>query len=464
MIESRCRAALFLLLVQMTRAASDRDYHYTGDHNSNTDYNMIPSHHVNPYDVMLESGHFLRQDSLEDIIDNFDPNSYQDLLDLPFALEGSGTQELFETSLEPSDSTLSQRSIQRYMCHAAPSSSRALPETVFDEESEEYMHLLESSTQQLEPYESITGLTYPTLKGRPIRPSFPVRGWQTDLRQEDVKRIYDRLSSTWSSHLPPATIAYQAQCASTYLQRYPEIVTGLVAGDENIWKAFIKRMKIRPMVERFRYTTDRSTMTHMVDLAWLAKPMLYSKKESILNRLSHHWNDAPRKLVNSRLAHYTENFGAITSPEPLLSNDHEAFVAAANAIFCETQPKSKRHVGASRHDILHQNQDSAGVEAGNQYVPRKLKYHRLNAGRFTSGQDWMKDKSPGEIAKIHDAIGSNIVDTVSTPTLHNIFIAANKYLEGHKDVIEKIEEGDQHAAWKVARLCVKRISQLRRPR
>lgn len=404
---------------------------------------------------------FSRQDTMDRIIDQFEPDQYADLLDLSFndlynnQLYNNQNEEM--APMEPwsypdedvlvEDPAMSPNDTQEWMQLLDLSDSST--STAFNDV--DYHH------EEAERTERHQDRILPFLK-RPVRPgTFPHRKWITQLRKEDVDRIYARLSSTWSDELPIETITYQAKYASNFLQKHPEIVQGLLEGDELVWRTFIHRMEIRPTKKRGQYTSDRSTLTHMVTVLWLAEPMSFDKKEFIIERLSNHWNGASRTLVNGRLDNYTALYGAITSPEPLLYGDNDTFTAAANAIFCEGETKATRHPGAGSDDVLHQGASSSTPTV------RKSRFLKLDAARFTSGHEWMQNKSPDEISKIHDAIRAHLVDRISRPTIQNVWLHANDYLELHKYLVERIEQEEDYASWSVAVNCVKRLSQLKDP-
>lgn len=304
---------------------------------------------------------------------------------------------------------------------------------------------------------------YPTCR-RLIEPGFPNRGRQADYLKEDVDRIYARLSDTWPRHFSPEIISYQARYASRFLRKHPDFIQALIDNDDMTWDIFIRTMEIKPKLKKNKYTGNRKGPNHKVDLTWLAEPMVHFQKERIIERLSEYWNGADRKLVNARLLRYAGMFGAITSPGPLLEDDEEVFEKAANTIFCENDGKSQRHSKMDKKDSLHQgHQTIVGEGSSSHTITRKSRFMRLDAARFTSGQEWMKSRTPSEIAAVHDAIRAHLIDKLSKPTLHSIFIKANEMLEGNERLLDRIEAKEEYAAWYVASNCVKRQSQLKVP-
>lgn len=407
------------------------------------------------------------QDTFDDILDLFDPTQYTDFLNLDFynndQEEGIGTN----TDAEPMIVPFSQ---DQYIPHqTAPMSPT---------NTEDWKNLLDLSDSPTELSDTDATNRDSTERGietgtrhqrRLSRYGFPSGKWQISLLSEQVRQMYDRLASTWPDNLPIEMKARRAIYANVFLNKHPEVVQGLVANDEEVWKTFLERMKITPTklqsaLRSAHRKVDRKD--HLVNLNWLDQPILYSEKEAIQDRLSIHWNGVPRRRVNARLDSYTSTFGAITSPEVLLRGNEEDFIAAANAIDCEGENKFKRHAGASKYDILHQgsasNDHISLLEAeGTSYVPRKSKHLRFDVPRFKSGQSWMKNKTPGEIESVHAAIRAHLVDKISRGTLQKFYLQVNEYLESNRGLLERIEAGERYAAWYVAGHCVKRSGQMR---
>lgn len=287
--------------------------------------------------------------------------------------------------------------------------------------------------------------------------------------RKDIQLIYKRLSDTWPSNFPIEVKASQARFASSYIQRHPDLIKGLVEENEDTWHYFIEKVRSTSGLQRGRYGPNPSQTDKLIEASWLASPILNTKKEFILQRLSTHWKNANRTLVQSRLNKYAGIFGLLTSVEPLLSEENKIFIKAADAIYCPSAPKGERHVGAGEIDLLHQMSSTIDVASSTEgtraetNVRRKPKFSRLQSSRLTSGQEWMTGKTPEEILRIHESIRSHLVDKVSNATVNKFYVGVNKFLQMHQGYIKQIEDGEDQAAWRVAKQVVKRVSLLKYP-
>lgn len=282
---------------------------------------------------------------------------------------------------------------------------------------------------------------------------FAYYSWQNKLLREQFDYIYERLSHNWPSDLPDEVRKRINRYASKWLQYNGNVVKSLLENDEATWQHFIDKWNPTVVAVEKRKQSHRLEKVRMVTMRWLDKSILSTSKNKILDRLSAHWNGCSHGLVHSRLNVYADLFGSISSPEPLLSNDKETFLNAADAIYCPSALPGQRHVNASQDDLLHQREDAS--VSSQPSVPR-AGFLRLGAARYNSGESWMDEKTPDEIAKIQNAVRSYWVENLTKRSVNRAFLRVNSFLEKNKGYIKMIEDGDKAISWLVAKECATR--------
>lgn len=290
-------------------------------------------------------------------------------------------------------------------------------------------------------------------------PAFRASRWQHSISVDEVAYIHDRLTASWPKEISEQRAKKQVSNVAKWLDANPDMVKALAKGDEKAWQIVIGRSM--PVVSKRVKSSSayREGRVYMTTPIWLSRPIVSSKKLSIIQRLSRHWHGASETLVTSRLRQYTESFGKISSPEPLLEDDKMKFRIAADAIFCEGAPHGQRNVGASDDDLLHQysEQYSVPVEGEEGRAAKIIKDPRVrsNAARYQTGQSWLESMRLDEIAKIHRAIKVHWIDKIDPRMWHAALIRANEILETDANLLDRVKRGDKSAAFIVAKECVK---------
>lgn len=287
--------------------------------------------------------------------------------------------------------------------------------------------------------------------------SFPALKWQNGISKEKIAYLYRKLTADWPADLTSETRKNWETRVSKFLNVRPGLVQKLLANDSRVWTDMLTWADPKAMSGRERGLKGGKKVrgNYPATFTWLVGEMLTSDKDEMFERLSKYWGGISNAAIQGRFAQYVEKYGEITSPEPLLDKDDATFQHAADLIFLSVDgsKKAAENPNAGKNDALHQKQIKSAV--------RKAKQKRLNAARYTTGQAWMRDLSPDEIDKVHEAVSSYWVDSMDRRRVQYNLVSVNDYLQKHQDLLNKIQAGDDNAAWQVAIATVKKTHEMK---
>lgn len=312
-------------------------------------------------------------------------------------------------------------------------------------------------------YASYSGISKGESSAPPRRlfwPPFPPFSWQYKLLKSQVEKIHERITNPWPKSISDRQAKRQLQNVSKWLNSHEDIVAQLTKGDEKVWKMVIERSMPNLYEPAPKPPLRRGRNVCMLEPVWLARPILSTRKDYIVHRLSQHWNGVSDSLVQNRLIAYAGKFGKVSSPEPLLEDDQVRFVIAADAIFCEAAPHGHRNVGAGDDDILHQFSEEYSVPVEGEIgkaakLPKESIRFSADAARFHTGQSWLDTMPLIQIDKIHKAIRSHWKDRANFYVIDEAFAEVNELLEHDEMLLDRLKKGDKSAAYNVARRCMK---------
>lgn len=298
---------------------------------------------------------------------------------------------------------------------------------------------------------------------QPYQRGFASVSWTRGLSKAKRDNLYAQVTYAWPTDLDLRIAKRWDSSLSKWLGKDPYLIQGLLSGNEKSFREVWEwcqpgKMAARSMKRAGSSTAKRTrTMTNrLVEVKWLAGKIFYDDKTKIVSRLSDFWEGTSKAATYSRLINYTNTYGVIQSPEPLLSDDKDEFEYAASliAIGPIDNKRAVRHVDAGENDILHQysaQYSKYGDIIALQSQSLKQDQIRLTAKRYTSGQAWLHNLSPSQIDLIHNLIASHWIDNLYRHKKSEYFVVANEYLGSHPNSLMRLKQGDDQEAWQIAR-------------
>lgn len=287
------------------------------------------------------------------------------------------------------------------------------------------------------------------------QPGLRCMRWQKGIPKGIIEEIYKRISAQWPKDLPMDTVRKYDYSTSRMFNRHPDLLKGVLMGNEAAWKdvlAWSKGDMMKARATSYGAIAKTRTRHTLVTVNWLAGKILTDDRDRILDRLSEYWGGLNRKTIYMRLLYYSMDFGKVQSPEPLLSKDDDTFQKAADIIWTKHRARQQRHPEAGKYDILHQYSPQYSVLDENGHlatIPVEKIQSRPTAARYNTGQAWLDESAIEQIDLVHNGIASQMNAGLHHKRVKENLMLANAYLEDRRDLLEAIIGGHTEAALQV---------------
>lgn len=291
---------------------------------------------------------------------------------------------------------------------------------------------------------------------------FPTAPWQEEYTRAQIEKMYTSISSQWPHDMDPWTKNKCYRCLYYMTLKHKKLREDLLAGDEATIRRVASQTSPDKVLARARgprrdtFTGERWRNFRAAKTGWFLGHLTQKEYDKIMQGLINHWK-LKTATVTSRLLFYAQTQGLITSPELLLSDDPEDFSQAAALIFNAERSGKFRALGPDfqgTFDELHQTSERYGNLSKGPFFIDYEQWTSLPSSQRFNSHEWQKERSYAAIKTIHGAVVRQWVPWLNAQYITRQLKNVNQFLQDHQEYIQRILDGDEVAAFTVARECI----------
>lgn len=302
---------------------------------------------------------------------------------------------------------------------------------------------------------------------------FRDHSWQKGIPQEQADSLYEAIIGRWPQDIDDFTYDRCDYVLKNILRNHPKTTAALLSGDIATIDKVAFETSPNQVMKRVKGTRafNTSAGSHIgyetdpfVPTMWLRGRLRASQNRFVLQRLAHHWG-ITLSSVMSRLRHYSQTHGLITSPEPLLGEDGKLFSRAAETIRIGCQRDKKVNIPVyffkGCKDILHRASQEFGNESGGPFFVDYADWETRHSSERFNSHPWHLTRSKESIQSTHASIVRQWVPWLDRQYVTRKLEKVNEALQQNPKALIEIEHGNEQEAYRIAESCVEEKEMMR---